>query len=287
MTHDHSTDDTAETTDLLERARELVRARAAQLGTSVPGADDRKIVVLVDEASQFLGDAAATRDGTSMAELMRRHLHEMRDPRAAVYENCPVCGMTPRWYDGSQFGCSCCSATSSSFVGRLLPMSAEHLREAVELAVAHDREDVATALRASAQVFAGTLRLRFEPADSSRAEIQADAQVHVWQPGPGVYFVVVRSQAAAADCAETGWADENIAITHYDLTGPQPVRRVGAAVSAAAGVPESVADELEAFHRTLADATTAWVGGVRELRELDAPLLPAQRGWPKPRNPVS
>lgn len=273
----------ADAQDLLHHAHEIARTRATQLGTPLPAADGRKIMVLVDEASQVLGDVAATGNGTSMAELMRGLLREARDPRATVFENCPVCGGTPRWYDGSMFGCYGCSATSTSFVGKLLPMTDAQRREAVELAIAHGREDITAFLRASEQVYAATLRLRFEPADNSRTEIQADAQVHVWQSRPGVYFVVVRSHVASAEGAEYTWADEHIAITHYDLTGPHPVRRVSTGISAAAGVPQSTAHDLATFHRTLSNSTTTWVEAIPELRDLDAPLLPAQRGWRRTR----
>lgn len=294
MTDEHATDHDADsrgrwdapsevdTEEMLNRARELAQARAAAFGTPI---EDRPFVVLVDEASQVLPNTT-TGGGPTMSELMGRMVLAARDSRIALYEeSCPACGETPRWADDGVFGCYGCSATSTSRVGTLAPMTGEQRSAAVELAANHGAEDVAALVRAAEQPLGATLRLRFDPPDRASAAIQAAAEVHVWQTSPGVYLVAVHGQVAAAEGAEAGWSDDHFALTRYDLTGPRPRRQVSSAMSAAAGVPASVAADLAEFHRTLAAATTAWARGVPALRDLDPPQLLARRGWRTPRTP--
>lgn len=271
----------AEADEMLDRARKLALSRARALGTTLDG---QPFVLLVDEASQVLGNATAG-GGTTVSELMRRYAMDMRESRLTLHEEtCPACGTAPRWADDGVFGCYACSATSTSRVGRLAPMTDEQRAAAVELAATHGWEDVVALVREAGQPLGATLWLRFDPQDHASAEIQAAAEVHLWHTSPGIYMVVVHGEVAAADDAEVGWSDEHFAVTRYDLTGPRPRRRVSSAVSAAAGVPAAAAADLAKFHRTLAAATTAWVRGVPALRDLDPPQLLAQRGWSTPRN---
>jgi hypothetical protein len=282
--------DSTDAQAILTRAREIAQARAAQTGVPAPGHNGQEILLLVDE-SALLADAPATNRPTA-AELVRDLLREARDHRFGLEESCPACGAYPRWADGTTFGCYGCSATSTTRLGALLPLTSAQLREATRLAIAGQRVDIAAALLSAEQVLAGTLRLRFDPRDQRVSPIQAAAAVQVCRLDRATVVVLIQTQTGGTqDQAKQQdpapeWTEEQVAVTRYDLTGPQPARTVSASASTAPGVPRAAAADLAEFHRTLAAATTTWVRAIPELRGLAAPQLPAQHGWAQPRTPA-